>query len=230
MAFLTTLLLLCTVLVIGVARRSRCTLIFFSVSGLFCIIICWLLACIYLASSVAAGDFCMRPHDYMFRQVGMVGISFFIYRDGDRDRDRDREITCNANLCEDHEYDEYYDHIHGMGGGKHSKMGQRAATFDVADARDYELKRLGNRRSQQQAAPSKRMAMAWCYACEDVTSTDLCSAGSGGNTGAGGGGGGGGGGGHRSHSHRREHHQRDSQQQKQQQQKQLQQQQQRDRR
>lgn len=72
LAFLTLLLFLCTVLVIGVARRSRCTLIFFSVSGLFCIIICWLLAGIYLASSVAAGDFCMRPHEYMCRQVGMV--------------------------------------------------------------------------------------------------------------------------------------------------------------
>ncbi|XP_046867358.1 protein tweety-2 isoform X2 [Drosophila willistoni] len=71
LAFLTILLLLCTVLVIGVARRSRCTLIFFSVSGLFCIIICWLLAGLYLASSVAAGDFCMRPHEYMCRQVGM---------------------------------------------------------------------------------------------------------------------------------------------------------------
>jgi len=70
------LLLLCTVLVIGVARRSRCTLIFFSVSGLFCIIICWLLAGVYLASSVAAGDFCMRPHDYMCRQVGMVSEMF----------------------------------------------------------------------------------------------------------------------------------------------------------
>lgn len=74
LAFLTLLLFLCTVLVIGVARRSRCTLIFFSVSGLFCIIICWLLAGIYLASSVAAGDFCMRPHEYMCRQVGMVSM------------------------------------------------------------------------------------------------------------------------------------------------------------
>lgn len=72
LAFLTLLLFLCTVLVIGVARRSRCTLIFFSVSGLFCIIICWLLAGVYLASSVAAGDFCMRPHEFMCRQVGMV--------------------------------------------------------------------------------------------------------------------------------------------------------------
>ncbi|XP_061400793.1 protein tweety-2-like isoform X1 [Musca vetustissima] len=71
LGFLTILLLLCTVLVIGVARRSRCALIFFSVAGLFCIILCWLLAGVYLASSVAAGDFCMRPHEYMCRQVGM---------------------------------------------------------------------------------------------------------------------------------------------------------------
>ncbi|XP_055857390.1 protein tweety-2-like isoform X1 [Episyrphus balteatus] len=71
LGFLTLLLLLCTILVIGVARRSRCALIFFSVSGLFCIIICWLLSGIYLASSVAAGDFCMRPHEFMCRQVGM---------------------------------------------------------------------------------------------------------------------------------------------------------------
>lgn len=78
LGFLTLLLLLCTVLVIGVARRSRCALIFFSVAGLFCIIICWLLAGVYLASAVAAGDFCMRPHEYMCRQVGMV--SKFAYK------------------------------------------------------------------------------------------------------------------------------------------------------
>lgn len=79
LGFLTILLLLCTVLVIGVARRSRCALIFFSVAGLFCIIICWLLAGVYLASSVAAGDFCMRPHEYMCRQVGMVSIELLFY-------------------------------------------------------------------------------------------------------------------------------------------------------
>ena len=80
LGFLTLLLLLCTVLVIGVARRSRCALIFFSVSGLFCIIFCWLLSGVYLASSVAAGDFCMRPHEFMCRQVGMVSqIEFFSY-------------------------------------------------------------------------------------------------------------------------------------------------------
>lgn len=71
LGFLTILLLLCTILVIGVARRSRCALIFFSVFGLFGIIICWLLAGIYLASSVAVADFCMKPYEFMCRQVGM---------------------------------------------------------------------------------------------------------------------------------------------------------------
>ncbi|XP_055389212.1 protein tweety-2-like isoform X2 [Condylostylus longicornis] len=70
LTFLTILLLLCAVLLIAVARRSRCALIFFSVCGLFGIIICWFLAGIYLASSVALGDFCMKPVDHMCRQVG----------------------------------------------------------------------------------------------------------------------------------------------------------------
>lgn len=33
-----------------------------------------------------------------------------------------------------------------------SRYHQRSATFDAADAREYELKRLGNRRSQSQQA------------------------------------------------------------------------------
>ncbi|CAD7087480.1 unnamed protein product [Hermetia illucens] len=69
LGYLTVLLLLCTVLVIGLARRSRCALIFFSVLGLYGIIICWLLAGIYLATSVSVGDFCMRPTEFMCRQV-----------------------------------------------------------------------------------------------------------------------------------------------------------------
>ncbi|TMW54185.1 hypothetical protein DOY81_000769 [Sarcophaga bullata] len=69
----------------------------------------------------------------------------------------------NANKCDDHEYDEYcpgaYEPqtTHHQGRQSHissssSKHQQRSATFDVADARDYELKRLGNRRSQSQNA------------------------------------------------------------------------------
>lgn len=72
LGFFTVLLLLCTILVIGVARSSRCALIFFSVFGLFGVIVCWLLSGIYLAGAVAMGDFCMRPNEYMCRQFGKV--------------------------------------------------------------------------------------------------------------------------------------------------------------
>lgn len=72
LGFFTVLLLLCSILVIGVARSSRCALIFFSVFGLFGVIVCWLLSGIYLAGAVAMGDFCMRPNDYMCRQFGKV--------------------------------------------------------------------------------------------------------------------------------------------------------------
>jgi len=183
-------------------------------------------------------------------------------RERERNLEREQQAPCNANLCEEHEYDEFYPQAYEMhavaggtggptGGGavatssasKHGKQGQqRAATFDVADARDYELKRLGNRRSQQQAAPSKRNGGAGApivsqdhhrshdrersrsdhriasYACEEVNSSALCSAGSmssmlqpaNGTTG------------HRSssHQHQRDHHARDQQQQQQQQQQQ----------
>lgn len=79
LGFLTFLLLLCAILVIGVARSSRCALVHFSVYGLFGLIICWLLSGIYLASSVALGDFCMRPHDFMCGQVATVSYFYVIY-------------------------------------------------------------------------------------------------------------------------------------------------------
>lgn len=70
LGFLAAILILCLILVIGLIRSSRCSLIFFSVMGLFCVIVCWLLSGIYLATTVAAGDFCMRPREYICRQVG----------------------------------------------------------------------------------------------------------------------------------------------------------------
>lgn len=68
LGFLTFLLFLCTVLVIGVARSSRCLLIFFSVLGLFTVAICWLLSGVYLAASVAAADFCVAPEQQICNQ------------------------------------------------------------------------------------------------------------------------------------------------------------------
>lgn len=72
LGLLATLIFICVLLVIGVARSSRCCLIFFSVVGLFGVIICWLLSGIYLASAVALGDFCMQPSSHMCNRFAAV--------------------------------------------------------------------------------------------------------------------------------------------------------------
>uniref|UniRef100_A0A1B6HT47 Protein tweety homolog n=1 Tax=Homalodisca liturata TaxID=320908 RepID=A0A1B6HT47_9HEMI len=65
MAVLSILLVFCVVLLVGVARHSRCALITFSVFGLFAVIISWLLASIYLTASVAIGDLCNNPNAFV---------------------------------------------------------------------------------------------------------------------------------------------------------------------
>lgn len=65
MAVLSILLVLCVILLVGVARHSRCALIIFSVCGLLAVIASWLLASIYLASTVALGDLCIAPDRYL---------------------------------------------------------------------------------------------------------------------------------------------------------------------
>lgn len=87
---------------------------------------------------------------------------------GREPRETTASATYNANKCDDHEYDEYCPGAYEPQGTHHqsqrqihlsaglssssAKHQQRSATFDVADAREYELKRLGNRRSQSQNA------------------------------------------------------------------------------
>ncbi|GAB0094936.1 Protein tweety homolog [Sergentomyia squamirostris] len=90
LGFLAVLLLLCTILIIGVARSSRCALIFFSVFGLLGVTLCWLLSSIYLAGAIALGDFCVKPNEYICSQqkvpdihytnCGTVGTNTFILR------------------------------------------------------------------------------------------------------------------------------------------------------
>lgn len=62
------------ILVIGICRNSRCSLILFSVVGLFGIIVCWLLSGIYLASTVAVGDFCMQPTIHFCNKLAGVSM------------------------------------------------------------------------------------------------------------------------------------------------------------
>ncbi|KAK3907909.1 Protein tweety-2 [Frankliniella fusca] len=59
------LVLFCLILLIGMCRYSRCTLITFSVCGLLAVIVCWLQASIYLIGAVAIGDYCMQPDVYL---------------------------------------------------------------------------------------------------------------------------------------------------------------------
>ncbi|XP_055708757.1 protein tweety-2 [Phlebotomus papatasi] len=76
LGFLAVLLLLCTILIIGVARSSRCALIFFSVFGLLGVTLCWLLSSIYLAGAIALGDFCVKPNEYICSQQKMPDIHY----------------------------------------------------------------------------------------------------------------------------------------------------------
>lgn len=68
-AILALLLVLCAVLLVGVARHSRCALILFSVCGLLAVTGSWLMSGIYLSTSVAVGDLCMDPADYLVSQA-----------------------------------------------------------------------------------------------------------------------------------------------------------------
>lgn len=65
MAVLSVLLVLCVILLVGVARHNRCALIAFSVCGLLAVIASYLMASVYLASSVALGDLCVAPDKFL---------------------------------------------------------------------------------------------------------------------------------------------------------------------
>lgn len=74
--FLVLILVLCVMLTIGLVRSSRCTLILFSVVGLLCVTICWIISSGYLVSAIALGDFCTRPHEYICNQQKVPDIHY----------------------------------------------------------------------------------------------------------------------------------------------------------
>ncbi|XP_022916358.1 protein tweety isoform X2 [Onthophagus taurus] len=71
MGILSVLLVLCVVLLVGVARHNRCALIAFSVCGLLAVIASYVMASIYVASTVALADLCMAPDKFLQDQVSM---------------------------------------------------------------------------------------------------------------------------------------------------------------
>lgn len=90
LGFLVLVLVLCIMLIIALIRSSRCTLILFSVIGLLCVTLCWLLSSAYLVSAVGLGDFCTRPQEFICNQqkvpdihytnCGTVGTNSYILR------------------------------------------------------------------------------------------------------------------------------------------------------
>ncbi|KAM7347820.1 protein tweety-like [Cochliomyia hominivorax] len=66
---LSLILILCFVLLVGVAKHNRCILIFFSIYGLVAIIATWLMSSVYLPFSVAVADHCYNPNEYLFSIV-----------------------------------------------------------------------------------------------------------------------------------------------------------------
>jgi len=57
--------LLVLLLLFGIGRSSKCTLLMFCAFGIFTLVLCWVSAGIHLATSVGLGDFCMSPDFYI---------------------------------------------------------------------------------------------------------------------------------------------------------------------
>lgn len=55
------MMLLCLILLLGISRSSKCTLLMFCTFGIFTLVLCWICAGIHLGLSVGLGDFCMSP-------------------------------------------------------------------------------------------------------------------------------------------------------------------------
>lgn len=63
--FAVLLTLFCLILLCGLARHSRCTLIMFSVFGLLALVLGWVLSSLYLGLIVAGSDFCSEPDSFL---------------------------------------------------------------------------------------------------------------------------------------------------------------------
>ena len=63
------MMLLCLILLLGIARSSKCTLLMFCAFGIFTLVLCWICAGLHLGLGVGVADFCMAP-DATFERFG----------------------------------------------------------------------------------------------------------------------------------------------------------------
>ncbi|CAG0887549.1 unnamed protein product [Darwinula stevensoni] len=75
MAFLGLLVLFCLVLMLGLAKRSRCTLMLFSVLGLLATVFTGLLVCAYFVIAMASSDLCVDPDPYVLKEIELQGYA-----------------------------------------------------------------------------------------------------------------------------------------------------------
>lgn len=64
-AFAFLLTLFCLILLCGLIKHSRCTLIMFSVFGLLALVLGWVLSSLYLGILVTGSDFCSEPNSFL---------------------------------------------------------------------------------------------------------------------------------------------------------------------
>lgn len=76
------MMLLCLILLLGIARSSKCTLLMFCAFGIFTLVLCWICAGLHLGLGVGLADFCMAPNapfeKYGSRQVEKNIIKYYV--------------------------------------------------------------------------------------------------------------------------------------------------------
>lgn len=79
-AIFAALLFMCFQVQCGVCKHSRCLLIMFSVFGLFCLVVCYVLTSQNLGISVAGSDFCMNPRPFVYKEFSrLMNESLVVY-------------------------------------------------------------------------------------------------------------------------------------------------------
>lgn len=62
-------ILLCLNLLVGIGRSSKCILLLFCALGIIFLVVCWIAAGIFLATSLAVSDFCVDPNTHVQKMV-----------------------------------------------------------------------------------------------------------------------------------------------------------------
>lgn len=75
-------LVLCLILLAGIGRNSKCTLLMFCAFGIFSLVMSWLFAGVHLGVAVGMGDFCSDPNpvmeSYVSDHLEMSVIQYYI--------------------------------------------------------------------------------------------------------------------------------------------------------